>query len=351
MSAQQGWLAYCRAGFEAECAEELAAYESQAPIETGQGWVWLQTDEPMPDLGDLIFARQILQTLAEVRAEPRDRLTPVLAELAKVREKFANVFVETPDTNDGRGLSSFATNFAEILTGAMTEHGWLVNNPGTRPRYAKRGAATQVLHVFAVSSERLLLAHRDHRLGSPWPMGIPRLRLPGDAPSRSAAKIAEAFHVLLGDQETERLLVPGRRAVDLGAAPGGWSWWLAQRGMRVLAVDNGPMAATALDTGMVDHLRADGFRYRPQGRVDWVVCDMVEQPARIARLMGDWLADGAASHALFNLKLPMKKRREEVIRNLDTLAKRLDRAGISAQWGVKHLYHDREEVTVMIVRD
>ena len=42
--------------------------------------------------------------------------------------------------------------------------------------------------------------------------------------------------------------------------------------------------------GMVEHIRADGFHFRPQRTVDWLVCDMVEQPARIATLVGDWAA-------------------------------------------------------------
>ena len=57
-------------------------------------------------------------------------------------------------------------------------------------------------------------------------MGIPRLRLPG-APSRSAAKLEEALLYFLGD-EAERLLRGGMSAVDLGAAPGGWTWILAR---------------------------------------------------------------------------------------------------------------------------
>jgi Predicted SAM-dependent methyltransferase len=74
-------------------------------------------------------------------------------------------------------------------------------------------------------------------------------------------------------------LKPGMRAVDLGAAPGGWSWVLAQRGIRVTAVDNGPMAATAMATEMIEHVRSDGFSYRPHHPVNWLVCDMVESPS------------------------------------------------------------------------
>jgi 23S rRNA (cytidine2498-2'-O)-methyltransferase len=67
---------------------------------------------------------------------------------------------------------------------------------------------------------------------------------------------------------------------------------------------------------------------------------MVEQPKRIADLIARWLADGMCRRALFNLKLPMKKRYEET---------RLCLARVRAAAGMvraKQLYHDREEITV-----
>ena len=82
--------------------------------------------------------------------------------------------------------------------------------------------------------------------------------------------------------EREKLLKPGMCVVDLGAAPGGWTWQLVRRAMRVIAVYNGPMNQGLLDSCLVTHLREDGFRYRPAHPVDWLVCDMVEQPRRVA---------------------------------------------------------------------
>ena len=106
----------------------------------------------------------------------------------------------------------------------------------------------------------------------------------------------------------------GMRAVDLGAAPGGWTWQLARRGLRVTAVDNGPLKGDVRDDPLVTHLRADGLAYLPKRPVDWMVCDIVEQPSRIAALVARWIGEGHARHAIFNLKLPMKKRYDEVRR-------------------------------------
>jgi 23S rRNA (cytidine2498-2'-O)-methyltransferase len=85
--------------------------------------------------------------------------------------------------------------------------------------------------------------------------------------------------------------------------------------------------------------------------VDWVTCDIVESPSRIATLMAAWIADGHARQALFNLKLPMKKRYDEVERCRAIIGDALARAGVRASLGLRQLYHDREEVTGYLVRD
>lgn len=54
--------------------------------------------------------------------------------------------------------------------------------------------------------------------------------------------------------------------------------------------------------------------------------------------------------AIFNLKLPMKKRYEEVTQNLQMIAESLQTGGINAQIQARHLYHDREEITVHVRR-
>jgi 23S rRNA (cytidine2498-2'-O)-methyltransferase len=123
---------------------------------------------------------------------------------------------------------------------------------------------------------------------------------------------------------------------------------MAQYSIRVVAVDNGPMQPALMDSGLVEHRREDGFRYRPARPVDWLLCDMVEQPQRIATLMGDWLIQGHCRRALFNLKLPMKKRHESLQECLEGLRLRLDEAGLPHQLLCKQLYHDREEITAYI---
>ena len=104
-----------------------------------------------------------------------------------------------------------------------------------------------------------------------------------------------------------------------------------------------------MSTGLVDHEKADGFKYEPPYTVDWLVCDMVERPIKVAELMAHWLASGWTRRAIFNLKLPMKKRYQEVMLCLEKIEALLTQAGVGYQYQIKHLYHDREEITVCII--
>ena len=90
-------------------------------------------------------------------------------------------------------------------------------------------------------------------------------------------------------------------------------------------------------------MREDAFRFAPRRRVDWLVCDVVDQPARIADLVARWMSGGLARRAIFNLKLPMKKRYDEVARCGQRIADAL--AGVPFTLAMRQLYHDREEVT------
>jgi len=69
------------------------------------------------------------------------------------------------------------------------------------------------------------------------------------------------------------------------------------------------------------------------------------QPVRIAELVGRWVADGYARRAIFNLKLPMKKRYDEVQRCASRILEITGHAGMNVELRIRQLYHDREEVT------
>ncbi len=339
-------LLYCRAGFEGECAAEIQERAAALDVagycraKSGSGYVeFIPYEESAATVlvtrlpfASLIFARQMVAARRVDDLPPTDRITPLLA--AWGEQPVGAVLVETADTNEAKELLALCRKFAKPFEQAL-RRGGVLRDDEALPR----------LHLFFLSSDSAFIGLSHPHNASPWFMGIPRLRFPHGAPSRSTLKLEEALLTLLDAGERERRLRPGMRAVDLGAAPGGWTWQLVQRHLHVIAVDNGPMDAALLDSGLVDHRREDGFRFRPAKPVEWLVCDMVEQPGRIAHLVASWLAQGWCRDAIFNLKLPMKKRYQEVQRCAAIIDQVLGDAGVAYQLGFKQLYHDREEVT------
>ncbi len=352
-AALTGLLCYCRAGFEPELAAELGAraaaagHHGYARTERGSGHVvFIADDATALDRAlpwrSLVFARQKLRLIAELAGiDPADRITPLVAALraSGATSTFGELVVEHPDSDAAKRLAGLARAFGNALRPALRGAGLLArSDDSTRPR----------LHVCLLDGDHLLLAVADTRDSAPWPMGVPRLRLHRDAPSRSALKLEEALLTLLDDGQRARLLQPGMLAADLGAAPGGWTWVLTRHGLKVSAIDNGPLRPHVLDTGLVEHVREDGFRWQPTRPLDWMVCDMVEQPSKVAARMATWFAQGWCRHAVFNLKLPMKKRWQE---SRDCLQRFADDAGRPLTVRSRQLYHDREEITVVVLGD
>lgn len=283
------------------------------------------------------FCRQLIWTHANALAlGDRDRVTPIASALSALRifaGGLGEIWVEHPDTNEGKSLSSLGRAIESRIAAAV----------GLQAGAKTRG------HAFLLDKQSAHVGLTVIGSSSPWRLGIPRLRMPGEAPSRSTLKLAEALMFFLDGYE-EEFLKPGMRAVDLGAAPGGWTWQLIHRGLHVTAVDNGNLKGELRDNALVKHLRQDGFHFQPKRPVEWLVCDMVEQPIRIAKLVGDWVASETAQHAIFNLKLPMKKRLAELERCRALLAERMNESGANYHLAFRQLYHDREEVTGFLTR-
>ncbi|MBU2709826.1 23S rRNA (cytidine(2498)-2'-O)-methyltransferase RlmM [Zooshikella harenae] len=349
---------YCRAGFEKECAAEITAVSASLGVagyvqaKPQQGFVvfhclegeekdacWLQTKI---SLDALVFTRQWLAAgpfLDDL--PPTDRLTPIL-EVIEGWPHVGQLWLEYPDTNEGKQLHRFCKKLTVPLRKALKAKKVLSEQENTQ---------LPSMHLFFLNGQQCYVGINLAGRGARWFNGIPRLKFPSQAPSRSTLKLAEAWHCLLPKEDADRLLQPGMKAVDLGAAPGGWTWQLVSRHIRVTAVDNGPMDQELMESGLVEHKRADGFTFEPAKPVDWLVCDIVDKPARVTDMVIRWLTHEWTRHAVFNLKLPMKQRYQAVTAAHDRLHDAFREAGFNYRIITKQLYHDREEVTVVVLRD
>jgi 23S rRNA (cytidine2498-2'-O)-methyltransferase len=187
-----------------------------------------------------------------------------------------------------------------------------------------------------------LLSEREALLGvmragdaiSLAPGGRMRSHVSGEAPARSAMKLAEAFTWFGQGPE------PGDVCVDLGAAPGGWTHVLSQRRAHVVAIDPGALRPQVLRHG-VEHLRMSAFDFEPEVPADWLFCDMAWRPLEVAALLAKWGRRHWARFLIANIKLPMNKRAAMVQRVLEIL-----RTGGWTALKARQLYHDRDEVTI-----
>ncbi|XID75751.1 23S rRNA (cytidine(2498)-2'-O)-methyltransferase RlmM [Alkanindiges sp. WGS2144] len=340
-----GILALCRIGFERDCILELERWLGErgangyAKFEKLSGQVvWLGQSPVWPKTSELIFARQVVRLIDKqpLYFDAKDRITPILAALDG--QQYSAIYLDNPDTNDGNSMADLFHRLQKPLLSAAGKANILNRD------------AKQRVHLVFIDGTSAWLGISEAGQTLKWPMGIPRLKMPQDAPSRSTLKLAEAFAYFMDREEQGEWLREGLTAVDLGACPGGWTYQLVKHGLQVIAIDNGAMNERIMETGQVEHIKADGFVYRPERPVHWLVCDMVEKPSRVAQLMADWLADGDAQRAMFNLKLPMKTRLDEVEYCREIIEETLKQAGKKIErLEFRQLYHDREEVTGFLV--
>lgn len=359
-------MLYCRPGFEAETGAEFSTlaekYENWGYIraERNSGFAIYETyqQEDAQELGQvplrsLIFSRQLIWG-DTINFDPQDRVGPVLAAVAELGP-YSEVRVETLDTNEGKELNRLARKLALPLKKGLEKQGKLTDDD-----------RAPVFHLCLITGSQGFVGQSDPRRHSKHMNGIMRLRQPSSAPSRSTLKLDEALLSFFSKAELEARMTSGMKAVDLGACPGGWTYQLVRRGLFVSAVDNGAMADSLMETGQVTHYEEDGFQFDPKRKPiawvnryagqkklqwpenppsEWMVCDMADKPRRVAHLLVDWFAQGNTRNAIVNLKLPMKARWEEVQTCMQILRDGLQDGMVVK---AKHLYHDREEITVFV---
>ncbi len=94
---------------------------------------------------------------------------------------------------------------------------------------------------------------------------------------------------------------PGDVCLDLGAAPGGWTWVLAQLGAEVTAVDKAPLDDGVLALPGVSAVQESAFGLEPRP-VDWLVCDVIAYPERLLGLVRRWIEADAPARIVCTVK-------------------------------------------------
>ena len=131
-------LAYCRAGFERECAQEITAHARDRGVEgfvkarPGSAFALFHPHDEVEglafarrlDAAAFVFPRQLIRCGATLADLPvGDRVSPIVQAIASLGTAFREVFLETPDTNDGKALASLIRPLEPHLRRSLAKAG------------------------------------------------------------------------------------------------------------------------------------------------------------------------------------------------------------------------------------
>ncbi len=322
-------LLTCQPGYETLLGGELRAHGLE-PDATGPGWVLARGTAPET----LCFAHLRLDGATAIEAESVNAMAEQLLALfmEKIRDRIlpAGWPLVFRFADGEKGLGQRTRSVEKEFRARLKKR--MARLERTAADELPRGSATlQGLFVFAAGFGRLYAATEA------WQGGQRRMADDPAAPSRSYLKTEEAFAVC------GREPAPGETVVDLGAAPGGWSYSAAKRGAAVVAIDNGPMKGGAKDHPLIRHRREDAFKFQPTvgETYDWLFCDLVEDPHHVMRLLEQWLRGRHCRNFVVNLKFG----RADALGLLEKVEARI--RPLCATLSVRHLFHDRDEFTLV----
>lgn len=173
---------------------------------------------------------------------------------------------------------------------------------------------------------------------SNWAGGQHRFKSEPEQISRAEFKLLEAVDVF-------NLVLSGQgRAMDLGAAPGGWTRLLRRWGYEVWAVDPANLAPQLYRDKKIHHVRQPARQFLSKApQVELIVNDMRLDVEESAQLMVQAAANlKAHGLAIMTMKLPRQGVRQKLTAGLAFLEQAYIRLG------VRQLFHNRQEVTVAL---
>jgi 23S rRNA (cytidine2498-2'-O)-methyltransferase len=183
---------------------------------------------------------------------------------------------------------------------------------------------------------------------SEWPGGARHFAYLPEQISRAEFKLLEALEVF-------GLTLPSQgSALDLGAAPGGWTRILLEAGMQVVAVDPAKLDARLSKHPRLAHYRGYAQDYieeaiKRRRKFDVITNDMRMDAREAARLLVQasscLLSDG---FIISVLKLPHETHEIDPLKNLNEALRVLHRHFAIVQ--ARQLFHNRQEVTVLTTR-
>ena len=117
-------------------------------------------------------------------------------------------------------------------------------------------------------------------------------------PNRAYLKLWEGFS-RLGTMPQK-----GDLCVELGSAPGGWTWVLSELGANVFSIDKAHLENDLEHHPLVEHCIGSAFAFEPQyaGAVSWLFSDVACYPERLYTLVSNWLEHSQCQNYFCTIK-------------------------------------------------
>ncbi|GGA24970.1 SAM-dependent methyltransferase [Paenibacillus physcomitrellae] len=355
------WICTANHGFSPYAQEELrrtfGTLKSQV-LESGE--VMLVTlpasaDQVLLKLqtAPLMFLRHLFPVQAEIRLEPGD--TP--EGMAQKVAQFANNGFSEPHQRIQSSLPGKETEAVAVAVAVQVrksgksfwegsalelkdqiEARW---NPEPEQIRLVVRDADLVLSIYAAEEAVYAGVSTPSANLSDWNGGAVRFQREEGQISRAKFKLLEAertFGIAFSEFS---------RALDIGAAPGGWTSFLLERGLSVTAVDPADMNPELLKNPNLTYIKknADSVAFE-QNQFDLLVCDMSWSPKLTARLVIDLLYSLVpGGTAVVTIKL-LSKKPLALIKEIQEMYTDARMQIIQA----KQLFHNRDEITLYMIK-
>lgn len=278
----------------------------------------------------LVFPRHLTVEAAMMEAANLERIADTALEV-----------VERSETGKSLAVQAWTSGRSTYDFGPAAAFGAIADRLRERGYSVAKSGQDHVLSCCLTDRGVLLGLNETRDSLSDWPGGGVRLSKSRDQISRAEFKLEEAI------REFDLTLPENGRAVDFGAAPGGWTRILRRQGLRVWAVDPGDLDQRLTGDEGIRHLRLTAGRFLRSNRTEFDVAvnDMRMDPALSCSLMvqaAQHLKPGAL--AVVTLKTGTR----EVLNTVEACLR--DLASAYEILHARQLRHNRHEITVVARR-
>ncbi len=348
------WLYTCHPAFEAQLVDELLADDlpDQQVWSVASGLIAARSpaldevDSAQLVRFEPVYSLQVMPAVEEITGTSVSRLANAAVDhVVEPLDAMAgrwDLHVVVPGQIRGH-RKPYMRHRADLIEAAIDSRIARIRRRTHRRRGAGVGPVAALVQVILVEPERLFVSVSPCVANPPLgvlpcrhPAGVANFEEAPEAPASSYRKLAEAF-AYMGVAPA-----PGETVVDLGAAPGGWTWVASGCGARVTAVDRSPLDARLMAREGVEYVRGDAFKFQPEAPVDWLVSDVVAYPERVISLVEGWCTRRDARRMVVQMKFRGSPDRAAI----GVALAKARAAGYDSRG--RHLFNDRNEVTLML---